>query len=123
MIRVAVDAMGGDNAPAEIIKGAAEAVRTRKDIQVILVGKEDVIGEHLKNYSEIHLFLDNDQAGKVCKNEILKTFPKANDCSEIYSEHKDLNEFLIERIKKESEILRQKEQNEQQQNVPDSNER
>lgn len=49
MIRVAVDAMGGDNAPAEIIKGAAEAVRTRKDIQVILVGKEDVIGEHLKN--------------------------------------------------------------------------
>ncbi len=51
MIRVAVDAMGGDNAPAEIIKGAAEAVRTRKDIQVILVGKEDVIGEHLKNYS------------------------------------------------------------------------
>lgn len=48
MIRVAVDAMGGDNAPAEIIKGAAEAVRTRKDIQVILVGKEDVIGEHLK---------------------------------------------------------------------------
>ncbi len=51
MIRVAVDAMGGDNAPAEIIKGAAEAVRTRKDIQVILVGKEDVIGEHLNNYS------------------------------------------------------------------------
>ncbi|RRQ46317.1 toprim domain-containing protein [Chryseobacterium sp. SC28] len=73
--------------------------------------------EHLKNYSEIHLFLDNDQAGKVCKDEILKTFPKANDCSEIYSEHKDLNEFLIERIKKESEILHQKEQNEQQQNV------
>jgi len=73
--------------------------------------------EHLKNYSEIHLFLDNDQAGKVCKDEILKTFPKANDCSEIYSEHKDLNEFLIERIKKESEILHQKEQNGQQQNV------
>lgn len=70
--------------------------------------------EHLNNYSEIHLFLDNDHAGKVCKNEILKSFPKANDCSVIYSEHKDLNEFLIERIKKESEILHQKEQNEQQ---------
>lgn len=73
--------------------------------------------EYLKNYSEISLFLDNDQAGKICKNEILKTFPNANDCSEIYSEHKDLNEFLIERIKKESEILHQKEQNEQQKNV------
>ncbi|MCT3942483.1 toprim domain-containing protein [Elizabethkingia anophelis] len=70
--------------------------------------------EHLKNYSEIHLFLDNDQAGKICKNEILKSFPNANDCSEMYSEHKDLNEFLIEQIQKESEILGQ---NEQQQNV------
>ena len=30
--RVALDAMGGDNAPAEIVKGAAEAVQQRKDI-------------------------------------------------------------------------------------------
>lgn len=51
MIRVAVDAMGGDNAPDEIIKGAMEAVALREDIQVLLVGKEELIREKLKGYS------------------------------------------------------------------------
>ena len=51
MVKVAVDAMGGDNAPAEVIKGAVRAVNEDKRIQVILVGKEDVIGEQLKQYT------------------------------------------------------------------------
>ena len=45
--RVALDAMGGDNAPAEIVKGAVEAVQQRKDIQVLLTGRENVIKEEL----------------------------------------------------------------------------
>lgn len=49
--RVALDAMGGDNAPSEIIKGAVEAVNKRKDIQVVIVGKEDVIKSELAKYS------------------------------------------------------------------------
>lgn len=55
--------------------------------------------KHLKNYSEIHLFLDNDNAGIKCKSEIIKFFPEAKDHSGIYSNHKDLNEFLIHRMK------------------------
>ena len=35
--KVAVDAMGGDNAPIEIVKGAVEAVGRRDDIKVFLV--------------------------------------------------------------------------------------
>ena len=50
--------------------------------------------EYLKNYSEFHLFLDNDKAGENCKNEILKSFPEAKDHSEIYALHKDLNDYL-----------------------------
>ena len=50
--------------------------------------------EHLKIYSEIHLFLDNDKAGETCKNSILKSFPEAKDHSEIYALHKDLNDYL-----------------------------
>lgn len=50
-IRVAVDAMGGDNAPSEIIKGAVDAVKMREDIQVLLVGVQDVIENELKQYS------------------------------------------------------------------------
>lgn len=47
-IRIAVDAVGGDNAPAEIVKGAVEAVKRYADIQVILVGPEDVIRSELE---------------------------------------------------------------------------
>ena len=50
--------------------------------------------EYLQNYSEIHLFLDNDKAGETCKNSILKSYPEAKDYSEIYSPHKDLNDYL-----------------------------
>ena len=34
-VRVVVDAMGGDNAPAEPVKAAVEAVAEREDIDVI----------------------------------------------------------------------------------------
>lgn len=35
-VRVVVDAMGGDNAPAEPVRAAVEAVTERQDIKVIL---------------------------------------------------------------------------------------
>jgi glycerol-3-phosphate acyltransferase PlsX len=49
--KVALDAMGGDNAPHEIIKGAMDAIGKRKDIKVFLVGQEDVIKKELENYT------------------------------------------------------------------------
>jgi DNA primase len=51
--------------------------------------------EQLKSYSEIYLFLDNDKAGKKCKAELQESFPQAKDHSSLYSQHKDLNDFLI----------------------------
>lgn len=38
--RVALDAMGGDNAPAEVVKGAVDAVNKRNDIKIFLVGQK-----------------------------------------------------------------------------------
>ena len=38
---VALDAMGGDYAPVETVKGAVEAVNENSNIKVILVGKEE----------------------------------------------------------------------------------
>lgn len=43
------DAMGGDHAPEEMIKGAVEAVNEKNNIHVLLVGQEDVISEELEN--------------------------------------------------------------------------
>ena len=51
MTRVAVDAMGGDNAPFEIVKGAVEAVNENQHIKVYLTGKEDVIKNELSKYT------------------------------------------------------------------------
>lgn len=48
--KIALDAMGGDNAPAEIVKGAVDAVASREDIKVYLVGQTDAVQEELKKY-------------------------------------------------------------------------
>lgn len=72
--------------------------------------------DYLKNYSDIHLFLDNDRAGKICKNEILKSFPEAKDHSKIYFPHKDLNDYLLSRIQIKNENQQQQAREEQQQN-------
>lgn len=50
MVRVAVDAMGGDNAPAEVVKGAVEAVNEDSRIKVFLVGLVDAIEKELSQY-------------------------------------------------------------------------
>ncbi len=55
--------------------------------------------EHLKNYPDINLFLDNDNAGIKCRSEIIRSFASGKDHSGIYSNHKDLNEFLIHKMK------------------------
>lgn len=49
-IKIAVDAMGGDNAPYEIVKGAVESVNEQK-AHVILVGQQEIIEQELKKYS------------------------------------------------------------------------
>lgn len=48
--RVALDAMGGDNAPAELVKGAVNAVNGRNDIKVFLVGQQDAVRQELEKY-------------------------------------------------------------------------
>ena len=51
MIKVAVDAMGGDNAPGEIVAGAVEAVREKSGIQVALIGREELVKAELAKYT------------------------------------------------------------------------
>lgn len=68
-VRVAVDAMGGDNAPGEIVKGAVDAVLTRKDIEVILVGVEDRIRKELSGYTYPEEQIRIVHAGEVITTE------------------------------------------------------
>ena len=52
-MKVVVDAMGGDYAPLEIVKGAIEAVR-ENTVEVILVGQETVIQPLLQSYPSLN---------------------------------------------------------------------
>lgn len=50
-VKVALDAMGGDYAPVETVKGAIAALDADPRIRVALVGKEDLIRNELAKYS------------------------------------------------------------------------
>lgn len=65
---VAVDAMGGDYAPGEIVKGAVEAVQKNDRVRVILTGLEDQIRAELKQYS-----YPEDRISVVHASEVITT--------------------------------------------------
>lgn len=65
-VRVALDAMGGDHAPLELVKGAVEAVNEKADIKVSLVGKELIIKEELKKYT-----FDSDKIAVVNADDVI----------------------------------------------------
>ena len=50
---------------------------------------------HLRDYTAIHCFLDNDVAGKTALAQLTGRFgTKVIDCSTLYSGYNDLNEYL-----------------------------
>jgi glycerol-3-phosphate acyltransferase PlsX len=46
-MKIAVDAMGGDHAPREVVRGAVESARSN-GLSLILVGREERIREELR---------------------------------------------------------------------------
>lgn len=54
----------------------------------------------LQNHQTIHCFLDNDESGKRAFSEVEKFGRETIDQSPIYRNHKDLNEYLIETVRK-----------------------
>ncbi len=63
---VAVDAMGGDNAPLEIVKGAVEAVNESTHVKVYLAGQEAQINAELAKYT-----YNKDQVEVVPASEVI----------------------------------------------------
>jgi len=54
-VRIALDAMGGDKAPREIVHGALEAVEVKPDRRIILVGREAELREEVRRCGKRHL--------------------------------------------------------------------
>lgn len=65
-MKIVVDAMGGDNAPAEIVKGAVMALSKDKDLSVVFTGDEAQIENCLSAYT-----YDEDRVEIVHTTEIV----------------------------------------------------
>ncbi len=63
-ICIAVDAMGGDHAPFEIVKGAVDGARTQK-VSVLLVGQLDAVNVELAKYDTTGLDIQVQEATEV----------------------------------------------------------
>ncbi len=68
-INVALDVMGGDNAPEEIVKGAVEAVREKDNLKVFLVGRKELIDKELLKYEYTKDSLETVNAEDVITND------------------------------------------------------
>ncbi|MFH1419749.1 MAG: phosphate acyltransferase PlsX [Planctomycetota bacterium] len=65
-MRIALDAMGGDHAPAEIIRGAVEGLPfLGADDRLILIGKQDDIDQYLPSDGEVRAKIDVLHASQV----------------------------------------------------------
>ena len=54
-MKIAIDAMGGDHAPKEIVLGALKAIDTYSDVEITLVGDENKINQYLKDRNRISI--------------------------------------------------------------------
>ncbi|HLS07244.1 MAG TPA: phosphate acyltransferase PlsX [Bacillota bacterium] len=52
-MKLAIDAMGGDHAPKEVVLGAMEAIQNIDNLEIVLVGHEEKIKQHLTNDQHI----------------------------------------------------------------------
>ena len=100
-MKILVDAFGGDNAPLEVIKGAVQAVKENKDLQVILVGKTDIISENLKDleYDNERISILNADDVITCEEEptlAIRRKPESSICVAIKAlkEQDDVKAFV-----------------------------
>src|SRR3989304_1708174 len=63
-MKIAVDAMGGDNAPGEVVRGAVQASR-EFHLPIVLVGREEMIREELRRAGAGVETLDVENASEV----------------------------------------------------------
>jgi glycerol-3-phosphate acyltransferase PlsX len=68
MVKIAVDAMGGDFAPQNIVQGVVDALKEDEDIFVYLVGKEKEVNAELMKYE-----FDGNRVEVVNATEVIAT--------------------------------------------------
>ncbi|OIJ17799.1 phosphate acyltransferase [Anaerobacillus alkalidiazotrophicus] len=60
-MRIVIDAMGGDHAPKEVVKGAMAAIKSYKELHIVLVGDEVAIKESLTDETRVTIIHTNEK--------------------------------------------------------------
>jgi len=67
-VKIAMDGMGGDNAPAAVIEGIIQALEEYKDIEMYITGPEKEINEELSKYN-----YEKDKINVIDATEVIST--------------------------------------------------
>lgn len=73
MIKIAIDAMGGDFAPKEQVKGTAEALKNDKELFAVLCGDEEILKKELSAYTYDSSRVEIVHAPEVITNDEIPT--------------------------------------------------
>jgi len=97
MIRIGVDAMGGDFAPKEQVEGVMLAIKNIPDIEINLYGDETEIRKYLKNEERVHIIQSDYVIPMGEKNAIktIKEHPNASMALALSSLRKDENDAVV----------------------------
>lgn len=86
-MKIIVDAMGGDNAPAEIVKGAVDAVR-ELGVEIVLVGREEEVYDCLRKEKADEL------SGRISLVNATQTVEMEDDPTAVLRTKKDSSMFV-----------------------------
>ncbi|MDD3123346.1 MAG: phosphate acyltransferase PlsX [Candidatus Izemoplasmatales bacterium] len=97
MIRIGVDAMGGDYAPKEQVQGVMLAIKNIPDIEINLYGDETEIRKYLTNDERVHIIQSDYVIPMGEKNAIktIKEHPNASMALALSSLRKDENDAVV----------------------------
>ncbi|MGM8211790.1 phosphate acyltransferase PlsX [Virgibacillus sp. W0430] len=78
-MKIAIDAMGGDHAPKEVVLGAMDAISQFKDIEITLIGDEEQIRSYLTNGDRISIIHTNERI--TAEDEPVRAVRRKKDAS------------------------------------------
>ncbi|MEX1376984.1 MAG: phosphate acyltransferase PlsX [Eubacteriales bacterium] len=78
MWTLAVDAMGGDNAPKDIIQGTLEAIEKNKNIKVLMYGVEAEIKKYMPEANDRISIIDCPEIIETCEPPLIAIRKKTN---------------------------------------------
>ncbi|BDR75409.1 phosphate acyltransferase PlsX [Clostridium tetani] len=67
-MKIAVDGMGGDFAPKEVVAGCVDALNENKDLHIVITGKEELIKKELEGHN-----YDEDRIEVLDAREVIST--------------------------------------------------